>query len=82
MSVAVDLPKIIEEKVACILLKLENIVHVPKSAIDEILSEFHYILSTASLPVTKAIVSYVFQNHELQIEESVVDELSTFFMHI
>ena len=59
----------IEDKVACILLKLENIVHVPKAVIDEVLSERHYILSTSSLPVTKAIVSDVFQSHALQIEE-------------
>lgn len=71
------LPHFIEEKIACILLKLENIVHVPKAAIDEVLSELHYILSTASLPVTKAIVSDVFQSCKLQVEESVADELST-----
>ena len=56
---------------------MENIVHIPKAVIDEVLSELHYILSTASLPVTKAIVSDVFQSHKLHVEESVVDELST-----
>lgn len=71
------LPNFIEENIACILLKLENIVHIPKAVIDEVLSEVHYILSTAFLPVTKAIVSDVFQSHKLQVEESVVDELST-----
>ncbi|KAF3851433.1 hypothetical protein F7725_013205 [Dissostichus mawsoni] len=73
----INLPNLIEEKIAGILLKLENIVHIPKAVIDEVLSELHYILSTASLPVTKAIVSDVFQSHKLQVEESVVDELST-----
>lgn len=65
----------IEEKIACILLKLENIVHIPKAVIDEVLSELHFILSTESLPLTKATVSGVFQSHNLQVEESVVDEL-------
>lgn len=63
-------PNVIEEKIACILLKLENIVHIPKAVIDKLLSELHYILSKASLPVTKAIVSGVFQSHKLQIEVS------------
>lgn len=66
----------IEEKIACILLRLENIVHTPKTVIDEVLSELHFILSTESLPLTKATVSGVFQSHNLQIEDSVVDELS------
>ena len=67
----------IEEKIACILLKLENIVHIPKAVIDEVLSELHYVLSTESLPSTKATVSAVFQSHNLEVEDSVVDELST-----
>ncbi|XP_061910700.1 uncharacterized protein LOC133654400 [Entelurus aequoreus] len=67
----------IEQKIACILLKLENIVHISKSVIDEVLSEFHYILSTASWPVTKALVSDVFQHHKIQLQESLTDELST-----
>ncbi|XP_034080784.1 uncharacterized protein LOC117551836, partial [Gymnodraco acuticeps] len=73
----IHLPNLIEEKIACILLKLENIVHIPKTVIDEVLSELHYILSTSSLPVTRAIVSDVLQSHKLQVEDSVVGELST-----
>lgn len=71
------LPNFIEERTTCILLKLENVVHIPKAVIDEVLSELHYILSTESLPFTKAIVSDVLQSHKLQIEESLIDELST-----
>lgn len=37
-TVGVDLPKSIEDK---LLLKMENIVQVPKSAVDEVLSELH-----------------------------------------
>lgn len=72
----IDLPNVIEEKIACILLKLENIVHIPKAIVDEVLSELHFILSTASLPATKAVVSNVFQNHKVQVEESVIHELA------
>lgn len=76
-AVELHLRNLIEEKIACLLLKLENIVHTSKAVIDEILSELHYILSTVSLPVTRSIVSDIFQSHKLQIEESVVDEHST-----
>ena len=57
-----------EKKNACLLLNLENIIHVPKTVIDEVLSELHYLLSTAFLPVTKTIISEIFQNNKLQIE--------------
>lgn len=68
---------VVEENIACLLLRLENIVHTPKTVIDDILSELHYILSTACLPVTKGIISDIFQRHDQEIEESVVDDLST-----
>ena len=66
-----------EEKIACLLLKLENIIHVPKTVINEVLSELHYLLSTASLPVTKTIISEIFKNNKLQIEECVAEEISS-----
>ena len=71
-----QLTNFIEEKIACILLKLENIVHIPKAVIDEVLSDLHFILSAESLPFTKATVSGVFQSHNLLVEDSVVDDLS------
>ena len=37
------LPKLIEHKVASVLLKLENLVHVPTTAVDEVLGELHYL---------------------------------------
>lgn len=33
----------IEEKIACILLKMESIVHIPKAVIDEVLSKMECI---------------------------------------
>lgn len=73
----INLTNSIEEKIACILLKLENIVHIPKAVVDEVLSELHNILSCESLPLTKATVSSVFQNHCVHVEDSVVDELAS-----
>lgn len=56
------LPNFIQEKIACVLLKLEN-VHIPKEVTYEVLSELHHILSTASLPFTKGIVSDVYDSY-------------------
>lgn len=44
----IRLTNCIEKKIACLLLKLENIVHTPKAVIDEVLSELHNILSCES----------------------------------
>lgn len=43
------LPKIVEQKIASILLKLESIFYVPSTAIDELLEELHFLLSTVSV---------------------------------
>lgn len=53
-----DLPKLIEQGVASILLRLENISHVPSVAVDEVLVEINYLPSSASVPVTKGIITY------------------------
>ncbi|KAL4006537.1 all-trans-retinol 3,4-desaturase [Sarotherodon galilaeus] len=66
-----------EERIACLLLKLENVIHVPTTVVDELLSELDYLLSTASLHATKTVISGVFQNNQLQIEESLIDEISS-----
>lgn len=50
-----------EERIACLLLKLENVIHVPTTVVDELLSELDYLLSTASLHATKTVISGVFQ---------------------
>lgn len=60
----ISLTNCIEEKIACLLLKLENIVHIPKAVIDEVLSELHNILSCESFPC-------------VHVEDSVVSELSS-----
>lgn len=71
-----DLPRVIEQKVAAVLLKLENIHHVSTTAIDELLDEIHFVLNSASVPVTFDIISDVLKNHNLQIDSSVIKELA------
>ncbi|XP_028298400.1 uncharacterized protein LOC114460675 [Gouania willdenowi] len=60
----------IEKQLAAALLKLEYLVHVPGTAIDEFLSELSY-LSSAIEPLSKDIVSDVFKRHNIQVEDSV-----------
>ena len=67
---------LLRKKTACILLKLENIIHIPKAVVDEVLSELHFILSKLAVPVTKATVLDVVQRYKLPVEESVADELA------
>lgn len=56
--------------IALVLLKLENILHVPATAVDVLLQE----LTSASNPVTCSIISDILRNHKLEIDESVIQE--------
>lgn len=49
LNTSKDQTNIIEQKFAALLLKLENIFHVPSASIDELLEELQYLLSAASL---------------------------------
>ncbi len=72
-----DQPEIIEQKIAAVLLKLENIFHVPSAAIDELLEEFQYLLSTASLCSTRNVIHDTLNSYNLQIDRSVIEELAS-----
>ena len=67
---------LLRKKTARILLKFENIIHIPKAVVDEVLSELHFIPSKLTVPVTKATVLDVVQSYKLPVEESVADELA------
>lgn len=54
-STTKDQQEKIEQKIAVVLFRMENIFHVPGAAIDELLEEFQYLLSTASLCSTKNV---------------------------
>ncbi|XP_028455078.1 uncharacterized protein LOC114569461 [Perca flavescens] len=72
-----DQPEIIEQKIAAVLLKLENIFHVPSAAIDELLEEFQYLLSTASLCSTRNVIHDTLNSYKLQVDQSVIEELAS-----
>ncbi len=67
-----DLPEIIEKRLASVLLKLENIFHVPSTAVDELVEELHYLLSTVSVPVTCSSLSDFFKNKNIQVDSVIV----------
>ncbi len=71
-----DISKASVLNIALVLLKLENILHVPATAVDELLQELHYSLTSASNQVTCCIISDILRNHNLEIGESVIQEHS------
>jgi len=70
-----DVTKVIEEKLAFVLLKLENFFHLPASAVDELLNELHYLVSSALVPVANNILADFFNNHNLQVDQLLIKEL-------
>ncbi len=67
-----DLSKVVEQKIASVLLKLENCFHVPSTAIDEL----HFLLSTVSVPITYSSLSEFFKNKNLDVDSSIIKELA------
>lgn len=72
-----NLPQLIEKKLAVILLKLEHIFYIPAKGVDELLEELHFLLSSASAPVTKHTITEIFNSHNLHIVQAVIEELAT-----
>ncbi len=71
-----DLSKVVEQKIASVLLKLENSFHVPSTAIDELLDELHFLLSTVSVPITYSSLSEFFKNKNLDVDSLIIKELA------
>lgn len=68
---------IIEQKLAALLLKLENIFHVPSAAIDELLEELQFLLSTASLCSTTDVIQDTLRSYSLQVDQTFIKELAS-----
>ncbi len=67
----------VELKVASVLLKLEHIHLVSSVAIDELLQEFDYLISTASVPLVHQALAQHLQNGNFQVDETVLQELAS-----
>lgn len=70
-----DLSKIKELKFASILLKLKNYFHVPSNAIDELITNLQYLISSASGSVSTQVILDNFQKHDLHLDQLVIKEL-------
>lgn len=71
------LEKDIELKIASVLLKLENIFLVSSTAVDELLQELSYFISSLSLPIAQNTISQDLQDHGCQFDQSVVEKLAS-----
>lgn len=71
--------KMIEEKLAAVLLKLENILHVPSNAVDELLQDLHFLMSSASQTTLNAVVSDFCTKHNLALDATETEELASAF---
>lgn len=72
-----DLAKVVELKLAAVLLKLENVFLVPSSAVNELLEELQYLLGTVTAPITQETITNFLRDHNCQVDESLLKELST-----
>lgn len=71
------LSKTLELKLASLVLKLENYFHVPRTAVDELLSELHHLLGSASAPISNEAIVEILKNHSVCVDQVVVKELTT-----
>lgn len=70
-----DLSKTIELQFTSILLKLENYFHVPSNAIDELVTDLQYLISSASVSLSAQVTLDTFQKHDLYVDQLVIKEL-------
>jgi hypothetical protein len=64
---AKGLATIIEERCSSSPLKLEHLVYVPSSAIDEFLRELHHFIFSAPVPLFSDFIIGSFLQHNLQV---------------
>ncbi len=69
-----DLQKVIEHRFAAALLKLEHLVHVPTSPVDDFLGELHHLICSAPVPLSCDTVSDIFLQRNLSVDELVIRE--------
>ncbi|KAL0194605.1 hypothetical protein M9458_008177, partial [Cirrhinus mrigala] len=75
-EMAKDLPGVVVQNLAAMLLKLEHLVHVPSLAIVDFLEELHFLLKSVSVPLSVAGVQQVFEKHNLHVDEPVIKEIA------
>ncbi|KAF3838843.1 hypothetical protein F7725_010611, partial [Dissostichus mawsoni] len=69
-----DLQKVIEQRFAAALLKLEHLVHVPGKAVDVFLEELCHLICSAPVPLSCDIVRGIFQQRNVHINDLIIRE--------
>ena len=77
VDVTKNLPEVIEQNFAAALLKLEHFAHVPGTKMYDFLEELHYLLSSATLPLSINFLEGVFQKHSPTTDKSMITEVAT-----
>ncbi|KAG7481675.1 hypothetical protein JOB18_001839 [Solea senegalensis] len=72
-----ELSSLIEQQLGAALLKLEYLVHVPGTAIDEFLEELHHLLSSPTSTVSKSLVGDILQSNNIQVDKSIIADIAT-----
>lgn len=72
-----QVPNTLQKQLAAALLKLEHLVHVPGTAVDDFLQDLHFLLTTASASLFRDLLNTIFERHSLQVDDSVVTEIVT-----
>ncbi|RVE72780.1 hypothetical protein OJAV_G00041440 [Oryzias javanicus] len=71
-----DISKVFELKLGSLILKLENYFHVPRTAVDELLAELHYLIGSVSVPISNQVIVATFRNHNICVDELVIKDLT------
>lgn len=68
---------LIEQQLGAALLKLEYLVHVPGTAIDEFLQELHHLLTSPTTRISKSLVNDILKSKNIQVDESIITDIAT-----
>lgn len=71
-----DLSKDIEVKSSSVLVKLKYVFIVYSAAVDELLQEFQYLISSVSLPIAQNTITQILQELSCQVYKSVIEVLA------
>ena len=66
----------IERTFAALLLKLENILHVSSKAVDELVTELEFIITSVSTLDIQGILEETLKKHNCNIDKAVIEELA------
>lgn len=67
--------RVIEQNIASVTLKLEYILFVPVTALDQLQQELHYLLTIPFVLITYNSYSYILRSHSVQVQSRLLESL-------